>query len=395
MISVCCCAINSRWDVHSFVECLEYHNKGTDFEIVLTHDCRVEDGSTETFNELIKKYPNFKVVRHTKQDTIDYLSWLMVMYEIRQRFNGDFRNHLLSNLRKYAEGTLANETKEFLWLSSGILYNKAIMASKGDIIVVTPADFLYLFRLKDLENHINQNSVKGLFYGGLRAIWARISNAPIDWIKLKTEQGSRRGNTKTGPYDAPDVFRDFMRYPSMPNDLHLADCRRNEAINLGNSNFIDRMMSYTLECFQNPTDQLTTPNFHGFHAMTRKSYEMLGGFTEEFYGRAYADDKMTRRGDLCHRPFRIKPDLPTWASVAWIGQGEFCPSRLDYAPNITMEDLKRKDPYFDQHPSNMGVKHIQLHQGYVDNAYLNNLSKEHHEKFMHEPPTRFTAHDRF
>lgn len=394
MISVCCCAINAKWDVHCFVETLFEQNKGIDFEVVLTLDNRVLDGSEELFAALSEKYPNFRVVNHSRDDTVRYLQWLMGLYEMRQRFTGDFRGYLLANLIKYMDGSLVDERKEFLWLSSGILYNRAVMAAKSDIVIVTPADFLYLFSLADLENHVRQYMKQGYFYSKPGASWCNVSNAPVDWIKKEVETAYLNNQDPSKPrMNVHNVFRDYLRYPSMPRDLYLADYRNNEVVQFTDPDFFNKMAKYLDECFANPSDQLITDCFHGVHVMTKQSWQHLGGFTEEFYGRAYADDKMTRRGDIMHRLFGMPLALPKRFSVAWIGQGEYCPSRLSYYPENHKEVYEKSDPYFGLHPQPVGVAHKQLHEGFPDKDYINHLSQNHHEKFIYEPTVRFTNGD--
>lgn len=395
MISVCCCAIDAKWDVHNFVECLQHQNKGLDFEIVLTQDCRVDDGSSGVFEELQKKYQNFRVVKHTEEDTIQYLYWLMELYETRQRWTGDFRNYLRLRTELYARGLLCDPKERFLWLSSGILYNKAVQAARGDIVVVTPADFLYLFSLRELEEYVQARTVNGYFYSKPGAIWARISNSPKDWL-LEQVDIIHKNNTnpnKTKHLTGENIFRDFLQYPSMPEDTYIADFRHNQLISMADPEVIDKMRIFARECFANPQDQLTGPSFHGVHVMTKKSWEYLGGFTEEFYGRAYADDKMTRRGDLLHRKFGCSLALPYEFSIAWIGNGEYSPTRLTYYPAYHDRLRKARDPFWDTHPVPSGGHNTHLHEGFPDRDYINNMSIHHHEKFIHEWTVRFTNGD--
>jgi hypothetical protein len=102
---------------------------------------------------------------------------------------------------------------------------------------------------------------------------------------------------------------------------------------------------------------------------------------------------MTRRGDLYHRKFGIDLALPPEFSIAWIGQGEYSPDRLDYYPPNHLEVLKQKDPWWDRHPPHQGVQHVQLHEGFYDRDYLNHMSVNHHEKFIYEDTVRFTNGD--
>ncbi len=394
MISVCCCAINAKWDVHSFVECLHEHNKGLDFEIVLAHDNRVDDGSSHVFQMIAQKYPNFRVVTHTRQDTVNYLDWMMEMYECRQRWTGEFRGYIKQGVELYRRGELIDERKQFLWMSSGILYNKAVMAAKGDIVIVTPADFLYLFSLGRLDEYVRKNMKAGYFYSKPGAIWCRISNAPKEWIQNEVTKAYLNNlDPANKKMDGHNIFRDFLRYPSMPSETFLADIRNNDVIPLDDPNIVMKMKKYNEDCFANPNDQALGPSFHGVHVMTKQSWQYLGGFTEEFYGRAFADDKMTRRGDLYHRKFGIGLALPPEFSIAWIGQGEYSPDRLDYYPPNHLEVLKTKDPWWDRHPLHQGVQHVQLHEGFHDREYLNHMSINHHERFIYESTVRFTNGD--
>ena len=376
MISVCCCGINDKWDVGCFVDCLAYHNFDTEFEVCFVHDNRVNDGGTEYYRMLSKKYPWFRVVEHTKQDTVDWLEWLLDFYRKNDRFCPAFIDHLQGNLDLFKEDKLFNPSQSFLWISSGILYNKAASIARGDYLLVTPSDFLFLFGLKRLEDYLKGRTTYGFMYTKPNAIWARVSNSPDWWLKEKMEEAHK---IVDAPWNSKlnSAQRDYLCYPSRPEDLHLVDFRNDQLINFADKDFLPKMKKYTQECFNNPGDQAIAPPFHGVHVISRHSYKALGGFTEEYYGRAYADDKMTRRG-IAHADvirINVPQALPTEFSIAWVGQGEYLPDRFTYR---TKEEsaalLPQMDKYIDRHPIPGRTGHNHLHDKYPDNTYLNQFS---------------------
>lgn len=388
MISVCCCAINAKWDVECFVRTLAYHNQDTTFEVCFTHDNRVNDGGSKFYAELSRKYPWFHVTEHTKQDTVDWLEWMLERYRQYDRFSALFRQCLEENLRKFKRDELIDPRKSFLWISSGILYNKAISLAQGDYLVVTPADFLYLFQLGDLERHLQSLNRTGLVYAKPNAIWTRISNSPRDWLEQKLIEDRNKTEHPFGSRMA-DAQRDYVRYPSGPEDLYLADFRHGQLINLADPAFFSKMETYTRECFAHPDDQGLGPSFHGIHAMSRSAYKAIGGFTEGFYGRAFADDHMSHSGQQLARMNHRSYELPQRFSIGWIGQGEYLPGRFSYYEPGTYEQLlKTKDEYYGQHPIPGASGWEYLHHGYPA-EYVNNLSTEL-RSLLSQPPERFT-----
>lgn len=397
MISVCCCAINAKWDVKTFVESICRHNQDTEFEIVLTHDNRVDDGGTEFFKELSEKHPQFRTVEHTNQDTINYLKWCLDVYNFRQRWTSDFREHLRRNLELYERDLFLDKTKSFLWISSGILYNKAIMAAKGDIFVVTPADFLLPFSLGKLEKHVNKTKHRdGRFYSKPGAVWARVSNAPVDFLKEKVSEihGIVSSGSELRPGILSEVGRDYLQYPSELSETYVADFNKGELISLDYEGFLGKMKDFILNRRNNPRSlEHSTCTFHGVHVMTRESWNYLGGFTEEWYGRAFADDKTTRRGHILHTDTPVPLGLPDEYTILWPGQGEYIQSLFPYYPKNHLEVLKSKDPWFDKHPipGISGTRY--LHDEFKDRDYMNSLNRIL-EYYIGEPTIRFTNGDR-
>lgn len=389
MISVCCCGINARWDVDCFIKCLAKHNEETNFEVCFTHDNRVNDGGSKHYLELSRKYPWFKVIEHTKQDTVEWLEWMLDLYRREDRFAADFRVVLEANLQKFKRDEFCDVKKSFLWVSSGILYNKAVSISQGDYLVVTPADFLYLFSLSDLENHLRQHARQGRIYAKPNAIWTRISNSPEWWLREKMREDREKLSHPPNSRMA-DAQRDYLRYPSGPEDLNLVDFRHDQLLNLNNADFTQKMKVYTQECWQHPDDQQIGPAFHGVHAMSRLAYKEIGGFTEGYYGRAFADDNMSQRGMKYSSMLRVPYQLPPQFSIGWIGQGEYLPGRFTYlSPGDYANLLKEKDDHYGEHPIPGACGWGYLHDGYPDRSYLNNLTSVLNPYLM-RAPDRFT-----
>ena len=362
MISVCCCSINSKFEAETFIEVLQVQNEGTEFEVVLTLDDRVEDGAREYLGRLEKKYKNVRIVLHTEQDTINYFTAALDYYDRKQLLTPKTRQGMRRNLEKYKEGTFPpDRTKAFLWQSSGILYNKAVKASRGDIIVVTPGDFLYLFPLRTLEGYVRRKAKRGLFYASLPTIFINVTNQDREWVEKEIHESHRKRPSQNWPrWVNKRLSRSYLRYPAMPGDVVLPDIRNDLAIEFGHPRRDTLLRRFCEQAGQDTGDGIgRSPAFHGFHVMTREVYRTIGGFTEEWIHRAFADDKMTRLGERL-----AGYSLPPRFSVAWCDLGAVDPGE----PGLEQgKDWREKalevDPYFGRHPVPPLSRGIFLHEG--------------------------------
>lgn len=370
MISVCCCAINAKWDVELFVEALNAHNDPSTFEICLCHDDRVQDGSREHFEQLQKRHPNLKIIRNTHEDTVDYLRKVMDYYESKGVFDPQFRANLRTNLEKFARKELFDHKKSFLWLTSGLLYNKAVSIASGDVLVITPADFLYLYRLADLSNFVAANTRNGHFYSKPNAIWARVSNQEKEWLenhvkKVHSGIGAREGYR----WDNPEPFKDYLKCPPKLSDFYVPDFRNGELLSLSAPDWA-KIYRFNTQSFIDGGVQVI-PGFHGMHCMSKKTYDAIGGFTEEYPGRAFPDDKMTYLGRTYgggHLPYEF--------SVAWLGSMEL-PRKDSYGYRDDWQEvLDVADPQWKDHPIPPCHAHVYLHSGILpDHEMIKVLNK--------------------
>ena len=381
MISICCCAINAKFDVDIFVRAIHQHNPDVDFEIVLVHDDRVNDGSAEHFAALAVEFPRLKLITHTHEDTVDYLTKLVSYYDTKNILTKDIREAFKLNIVKFSKHELFNHQKAFLWLTSGVLYHKAVMASKGDTLIITPADFIYLFRLKDLQTIVETKKRDGHFYGKPNAIWARLSNDDPAWLKTYVNDLHNGVGTREGyRWDTKELFRDYLKNPQTPENLSLCDVYRNRVIPLSEFGDFKQVYEFNNNSFRIGGVQ-AIPSFHGFHVMTRKTYDAIGGFTEEWYGRAFADDKMTRLG----RQFG-GGSLPYDISVAWCGQSEIVNSTPRPLPENWQETLRQVDPLCDEHPMSNRDMPKYLHEGVFSNNDVSAVVVKHFSQGT--PPVR-------
>lgn len=365
MISVCCCAINSKFEVDTFVRAIAAQCKNVEFEIILTHDDRVNDGSGKYFKSLQDEVPQLKVIHHSNQDTIDYLDKLLAYYRKKGLFSNEVIDALDANLTRYKLGDteFVDPTKTFLWISSGPLYNKAVAASTGDILVITPADFIYLFSLDTLDKFVKANVRNGHLYSAPHALWSRISNQSLSWIEECLQQTHSGERAREGfRWDSPEPFRDFLKFSTDLTKIYVPNFKKPELVPLGDPDFQVKMSEYLKETMGHPgTQQIMS--FHGFHIMTRKTFETIGGFTEEFYGRAFADDKMTYLGVRSPNAIQAPSDL----TVAWCGCYELSACQAEYYPSNWKEQLPLIDSYYDKHPLPPSINPTYLHEGLFGN----------------------------
>lgn len=385
MISICCCAINSKWDVDIFVRSVHrMAGNFEDFEIVLTHDDRVDDGSPEHFAELQEEFPRLKIVHHTQEQTVHYLRACIHHYRKRKAFRPQFLDALEENVDLFEQDKLFDPRRSFLWLSSGILYNKAVGASSGDNIIVTPGDFVYLFSVETLNTYMNRNKKNGHFYAKPNAVWARVTNLPEEWLRQHVDDVHQGRIVKEGyRWDSNELFRDYCRQPMKLEDMWIPDFRNNVLINLDQ---VDKgaLRRYCNESMKHGGLQ-KIPGFHGFHAMTRQTFNEIGGFTEEWYGRAFPDDKMTFNGA------RFEPGhaLPDEFCVAWCGQAEVLPYHGPGYKKDWKEKIEFDDPWFHWHPVPGIARPTYLHKGIMENSHIAALVPQTFDR--NAPPIRLVT----
>lgn len=370
-VSVCGCSINSKYDVQLFVEFLNLQRNNVDLEIVITHDDRVNDGSNELFKQLANKHDNLKFVRNDHEQTVDYLRKLMDYYDRYNIFKEQFRRDLRGNVEKFAAKQLFNHDKSFLWLTSGVLYDMVVRASTGDLLIVTPADFVYGFSLSELVSYVKSKVSHGFFYAKPNAIWARINNQNYDWVVNHTQEiHDGKGFREGYRYDSRELFKDYLKTPPELHDTLLPDFRNNKVIRFSDPDALTQMRQFNIESMWPNSGVQYIPSFHGYHIMTRKTYDQIGGFTHEHQGRAFPDDKMTYLGQ------RSPPgnyQLASQFAVYWVGQYEVLPyHNYGYQPGW-QDKLKEVDPYHETHPIPSVDQPTYLHAGLIDNSKMGEL----------------------
>lgn len=351
MISICCCALNAKFEVKNFVEALHLHNPGVEFEVVLTLDDRVQDGSMEFLKDLQQEYPNLVVVSHTYDDTLGYLDRLLAYYDKNDLFSSSFRSCLRSNLEKYKQGQLFDPTKSYLWMTSGVLYNKAVRSSCGDIIIVSPSDYIYLYGLRDLESYVTSRVREGLFYSKPNGLLSVLSNMSQDELQELAD----------GPVVLNRSFGRDLRRSIATSDLSVVDFSKNRVVSVADPNFLEKMGSLCCRELSRKDPVTLLRAYHGQHIMTRQTWKAIGGFTEEFYGRAWPDDKMSALGSAITGS---QPYMPPRFSFS------LCSSYHVRSHGIP-EELFRIDPYASNRPLDW-LNATYLHDGY-DKNYIHNL----------------------
>jgi hypothetical protein len=294
MISICTTTINSKYETEIFIKALYAHNPDCDFEVCLVCDNRVNDNALKYLKKLQKEYKTLKIISSTKEDSIDYLSELINYYTVKNIFPQQFIQHLRNNLGKYKEGKFCIEDRNFLWLSTGWLFNRAARQASGDILIFTPADFVYLFKLSDAERKIKNNSKNGIAYMKPNG-WKRIiSNSPPNVINEFMKEVKFRSLDYNQAFNYSKILRNCCYWPGSLEKTSIVDHLNEKIIWLNDKKFFTKISNCLYK------DPRLVRCHHGSHFITRKAFNLIGGFTEEFYGRAFAEDKMTKMGtSLC------------------------------------------------------------------------------------------------
>lgn len=350
------------------LEYLHQHNNPEDFEVCYTWDSRLEDGSREVLEELKTRYLNFKVTEFGKQDATNYFDSCLSYYDSRNIFPSSFRSNLRETLELYKGGEYPEVSNSFLWVSLGPLYNRAIQISSGDILVVAPVDMIHLFTVKDIYSEVITNKEyckTGRFYKKPNALFTRITNLPKEVIEFRMAQ-VQQGQVASYRWDHPDLFLSLFHTPSDLKDVYLPHFAGNRSTSLDDPNFPNEARSYCKDVINlRPTETQWLQQFHGFHIMSKKFYDKVGGFTEEYYYRALPDDKMTYHG----RAFN-SCEMPAHMSTGWVGHFAYEPDRLSYPPNH-VETYRAKEPYADVFLSRQGSsKGYALHSRSYTDSYV-------------------------
>jgi hypothetical protein len=287
-------------------------------------------------------------------------------YDRNNFFNAAIRQIFHTRLDQYKEGNLLKGPTQVLWQSSGILYNKAVEVASGDTIVVTPGDFLYLFKLNQLEEYVKRYQRNGLFYASLPAVWARVTNLDLDWL-VQHVDSVHTGNLEARSgwrYDSEEIFRDYLRGYE-PEKLYVPNIKRNKLIQLADPDSFVHLEEFCNDAEKESGVAQYIGGFHGFHVMTRKTFDTIGGFTEEWIHRAFEDDKMTMLGN------RIAGQgLPSKFSVAWCGQYEWGEFRGPGYDAVIKATLPQVDPWNSLHPLPPYTRLIYLYSDIIPDHYI-------------------------
>lgn len=304
MISICVPALASHVDVSLFIQFLEEHNDPEVFEIILVNDKRFGNRKLDKAYDMLQQlYDNITIIDHTMEDSIFWLEQLIDHYYNNEILPDDTLDYLSNKLGLYKKGQLFEVHKKFLWLSSSRLYNLAAKHATGDILLFSPADFLYMFSLSELNDYVNTHSVDGMFYSKPHAAWCEVSDDETHTLKPRFSEGIKQF---VRIYEEPSLMQ--LR------DTYFMDRKSNTPVSLDTPNIFDRFK----ELLSPGQDYCPVSyGFHGFHVMTRKSYDTIGGFTEVAYGRAIGDNAMTHLG-LSH----MTHNLPNHMCIAWVHQSD-------------------------------------------------------------------------
>jgi len=321
--------MDSFLNVKAFADALALHNPGYEFELCITHDNRDCDDSRKDFDELKKQYPFVKVARNTKANTIQYLRKMLSYYGRYSFFTPQFRKELTADVDAYEAGELFDESKTFLWLSSGWLYNMAVSISTGDNLIVSPCDYIYFYKLDQIDKFIKKQKKRELFYGKPNALrGVKLTNLPPG---IPCPPSKHHG-------------RDKSRSTNI-EDLYVSDIKNSFHILVADPSFFNKVgqLATKLANKGQQGKRRMTPSYHGHHIMTKTTYDYIGGFTEAFYGRAWADDKMgLARNERVKLPPRFSfpltaPYKPAASNPVYLGE-----SKTQSEANIQLASSMRR-----------------------------------------------------
>ena len=354
MISICSLSCNAKNELATFVESLVHYNPDVDFEICIAHDNRVDDGSSEKIRELQERFSQLKVVENTKQDATDYITTLVSYYDSLEIFPEDFRANLWLNIHKYLGDNLCDPSESYLWLALGYMFNKAASIATGDILIFLPSDYIWTVNLRDLEAYVIEHRQNGMFYGKFSGLYLPISNEEPEVLKELIKK----------PVPTAQITRSYIHYPSTIFDHYLLNFKDNQLLQLGTQEYRNQFVDI---CRKTKGTESFADMHHGTHIMTRKVWEITGGFTEEFYGRAWPDDKMNAHA---MRAFWTNAStMPIEFSFSFIQMAQWKTSLSGVHPR----SQNFSEPY--THPIQGHNYHqIYLDHGYHDKQYTTNIN---------------------
>lgn len=144
MLSICG-SIYDNGNIVKFVRSVLDHAKNPDeIEFSVVED---EAGSylmTKSFNEIREMTPRLNVIQVTKEERVAYFEHCLDFYAAQRIFPARKIIEMRRRLHAYVTGEIPR-----IWFPPTRNYNKAVEASTGDVIVITPLDLKVPFDLSE------------------------------------------------------------------------------------------------------------------------------------------------------------------------------------------------------------------------------------------------------
>lgn len=293
MISIVTSIYNAKLDFLQFLRQVQATNDFDDFEFIIVHDDRVDDGSRNLLEQLSKDYSNIKIVAHvTKEET---LARIYSIYESRKdKLIPEIINRSFYYIKKYEENEIDSSKTEF-WISPVHFLDAAANQATGDFILITPCDRLIGFSLKELETWAKPLVKDGHFYTRLPLLHLNVTNIPYEEareldIKYDAVSNIIRSHshytfllTRKYPLFSENLDKYWVKYPLGDGFSSLgASNLFSEIKRTANHEKVDRLVPLVHK-------------HHGLHFMTKKTWEASGGYALDFLSKTIDEHVLIKR----------------------------------------------------------------------------------------------------
>lgn len=249
MISVCATIHNSPKAVEAFIRSIYDNATGEDFEVILVSD-RNPRNEDDMLTRLADSYPRLSLIPLIRDDLISR-QWELVPFW-GQVYGDKIASHAMDQLMRY-ENDLFD-----LWLQYAYGLNLAASKAKGDLLLLTPADFVVMCDAHNLNAVCTgkMTTGNGRFFGHFSLA------APFDM-----EDGSLRDKYRDALISRGyHTVRTWLR-------LHYADPK-------------DFKKTVPLDRFW--------PFNHGIRIVDKKTFEEVGGLRDDFLSKPGPTDIFNR-----------------------------------------------------------------------------------------------------
>lgn len=269
MVSVCSSVYRETEQLEIFVRSvLQQASDPENVEIIIINDEGYEP-TTKVLQRLSREFPQLKYFIRTKKERCEFIRKQISFYENNQLFSDE----IIDDMRWIVDGYEAGLINR-LWFPPGELFNLAVSKSRGDVLMISPADYLCTFDISLLYER----------YLGVKKLERKSFVGHFDWV-------------------------DFSSLDPMP-DICKILCKKVGVEDLVR-NCLNQIDSNSLTVVQGQ---------HGARLIDRESFDKVGGFDGRWFVRAWNDDCFNQKLKTILDPtYRLMDRMQFFETNAYVG----------------------------------------------------------------------------